>query len=522
MVSRPARLYIGLVVVLTGVLVTATSMAKIKGIWGLMPPAFTAPFATGHVPVSKPLIALVALVVLFLVCDSVDTPLSARQTKWSPSSAATLAAVVLLGPLAAAFVGASSLLSLRPKLRLPERMFNGAMHALSGLAAGGAYLAVGDWLKGLVYRHELAVYQHELAVYRHELAVHHQHDFAVRPQLEALLQNDLLALHRQWALVGLPNAGHFAIIIGAFAAAAAVHVLANHGLIWGIYRLNRGSGMLRREGLESSLPLLLASDFGYACLGLVIASLWHVMAWFSAALVLVTLFVARWAMGQFAEQQRAYAATMSALCQAVETKDYYTRGHGDRVSRGSVMIARKIRMSPARTEAIRFAGMLHDVGKLGVPTQVLQKTGQLTPEEFAAIQLHPMRGLEIVREIGFLYEAFTGIMHHHERIDGRGYPMGLAGHEIPEFARIIAVADAFDSMTTTRSYREAKSIEFALDQLRTGAGTQFDALAVEAFIAALDEERWPLPKPVRKPADPATVTVQDHDDPTAPLRIVDA
>ncbi len=324
------------------------------------------------------------------------------------------------------------------------------------------------------------------------------------------------------ALVGLRRTGHFAIIIGAFAAAAAVHVLANHGLIWGIYRLNRGTGMLRREGLESSLPLLLASDFGYACLGLVIASLWHVMAWFSAVLVLVTLFVARWAMGQFAEQQRAYAATMNALCQAVETKDYYTRGHGDRVSRGAVMIARKVHMSPARTEAIRFAGMLHDVGKLGVPTQVLQKTGQLTPEEFAAIQLHPMRGLEIVREIGFLFEALNGIMHHHERMDGRGYPMGLAGHEIPEFARIIAVADAFDSMTTTRSYREAKSIEFALDQLRNGAGTQFDALAVEAFIAALDDERWPLPKPVRKPVDSATVTVQDHDDPTAPLRIVEA
>jgi hypothetical protein len=489
MVSRPARLYIGLVVVLTGVLVSATSMAGIRGTWGLVPHAFTAPFTTAPAPVSRPLLALVTLVVLFLVCDSVDTQLSARQTKWSPSSAATLAAVVLLGPLAAAFVGASSLLSLRPKLRLPERMFNGAMHALSGLAAGAAYLAVGDWLARL-------------------------------PDLNVVTSRPTLG--HSIALVGLPDSVHFAVIIGAFAAAAAVHVLANHGLIWGIYRLNRGSGMLRREGLESSLPLLLASDFGYACLGLVIASLWHVMAWFSAALVLVTLFVARWAMGQFAEQQRAYAATMSALCQAVETKDYYTRGHGDRVSRGAVMIARKIRMGPARTEAIRFAGMLHDVGKLGVPTQVLQKTGQLTPEEFAAIQLHPMRGLEIVREIGFLYEAFTGIMHHHERIDGRGYPMGLAGHEIPEFARIIAVADAFDSMTTTRSYREAKSIEFALDQLRNGAGTQFDALAVEAFIAALDEERWPLPKPVRKPADPATVTVQDHDDPTAPLRIVEA
>jgi HD-GYP domain-containing protein (c-di-GMP phosphodiesterase class II) len=269
------------------------------------------------------------------------------------------------------------------------------------------------------------------------------------------------------------------------------------------------------------MALLLASDLGYASLGLVIASLWEIMGWFAAALVLVPLFVARWAMGQFAEQQRAYAATMDALCQAVETKDFYTRGHGDRVSRGAVMIANQIRMSAARTEAIKFAGMLHDVGKLGVPTQVLQKTGALTEDEFATIQLHPMRGLEIVREIGFLYEALNGIMHHHERIDGRGYPMGLAGHEIPEFARIIAVADAFDSMTTTRSYREAKSIEFALDELRKGAGTQFDPLVVEAFITAIENEHWPAPKPPVGPADPTTVTVKDHDDPTAPLRVVD-
>jgi HD-GYP domain-containing protein (c-di-GMP phosphodiesterase class II) len=307
----------------------------------------------------------------------------------------------------------------------------------------------------------------------------------------------------------------------AFAAAAAVHVIANHALVWGVHRLNRGRGMWRRDGLESNLTLLLASDLGYACLGLVIASLWQIMGWFAAALVLVPLFVARWAMGQFAEQQRAYDATMNALCQAVETKDYYTRGHGDRVSRGAVMIARQIRMSAERTEAIRFAGMLHDVGKLGVPTQVLQKTGALTEDEFAAIQLHPMRGLEIVREIGFLFEALNGIMHHHERIDGRGYPMGLAGHEIPEFARVIAVADAFDSMTTTRSYREAKSIEFALGELRKSAGTQFDPVVVEAFIAAIEKEPWQLPEPAGKPPDPATVTVKDHDDPTAPLRVIE-
>jgi HD superfamily phosphohydrolase YqeK len=450
-VSRAAWLYILLVAAITGILVGTART----------PPAH----ARTSLPVHHRLMVLIVLQVLFLVCDWAKTPVTSRQTKWSPSSAATLAAVVLLGPQAAALVGAVAVLSPRRQLLVAERLFNGAMYALCGLAAGAAYVA----LKGPI---------------------------------------------------GMPDSTQFWRIIVAFAVAATVHVLANHSLIWGVYRLNRGGGMLRREGLESSLPLLLASDLGYACLGLVIASLWAIMGWFSAVLVLVPLFVARWAMGQFAEQQRAYAATMNALCQAVETKDYYTRGHGDRVSRGAVMIARQVGMSSERTEAIRFAGMLHDIGKLGVPTQVLQKTGPLTEDEYAAIQLHPMRGLEIVREIGFLYEALNGIMHHHERIDGRGYPMGLAGHEIPEFARVIAVADAFDSMTSTRSYREAKSIVMAIEELRRGAGTQFDALVVEAFIKALQVEDWPLPAPARAPVDVTIVTVQDHDDPTAPLQVV--
>jgi hypothetical protein len=419
--------------------------------------------------VYEPWLVLAVLAALFLVCDSTQAPLTSRQTRWSPSSSATLATAVLLGPRAAAIVGAMSLISLRPRLRVEERLFNSAMHALAGLAAGWAYYAINGSVGLPVY-----------------------HD-------GSLFTNTVLL---------------------AFAAAAAVHVLANHGLLWGISRLNRGTTALRADPPESSLALLLTSDLGYASLGLVIASLWQPLSWIAAVLVIMPLFVARWAMAQFAEEQRAYAATMNALCQAVETKDYYTRGHGDRVSRGAVMIAGQVGMSAARTEAIRFAGMLHDVGKLGVPTQVLQKTGPLTEDELAAIQLHPMRGLEIVREIGFLYEALNGIMHHHERIDGRGYPMGLAGHEIPEFARVIAVADAFDSMTSTRSYREAKTNDQAVAELRRGAGTQFDPLVVEAFIAAVGRVGWDRPGPASAPADLATVTVQDHDDPTAPLQVV--
>ena len=413
-------------------------------------------------------VEMVVLQLLFLVCDSTPTPLASRQSAWSPSSSATLAAVVLLGPAAAALVGGISVFSLRRHLMLAERLFNGAMYALSGYAAGTAYVALG----GTVGR----------------LGPHPVH-----------------------------------AVIWPFAAAAAVHVITNHGLLWGALQLSSAKGRPReRVRVESSLPLLLASDLGYAALGLLIAALWTVTYEFAAVLVLVPLFVARWAMAQFAEQQRAYSATMEALCQAVETKDFYTRGHSERVSRGSGMIAREIGMRPDRADAIRYAGMLHDVGKLGVPTKVLQKDGPLTEEEYAAIQLHPMRGLEIVREIGFLDEALTGIMHHHERIDGKGYPMGLAADEIPEFARVIAVADAFDSMTSTRSYRKARGVQEAVRELRKGSGSQFDPALVDAFISALEREGWRLPEPEAAPLDHQTVTAQDHDDPTAPLRVVES
>jgi hypothetical protein len=413
-------------------------------------------------------VELTVLRLLFLVCDSMPTDLAARQSVWSPSSSATLAAVVLLGPVGAAMVGVTAVLSLRRET-IAERLFNGAMYALSGYVAGLAFEA----LKGRA---------------------------------------------------GIPGPASFPYLIWPFAVAALVHVLANYSLMWGVVlRLNRRERKAsRRSRPQSSLPLLLVSDLGFASLGLVIAALWAVVGMFAAALVLVPLVVARWAMGQFAEQQKAYKATMEALCQAVETKDFYTRGHSERVSRGAGMIARQVSMRPDRAEAIMAAGMLHDVGKLGVPTKVLQKTGPLTEEEYAAIQLHPMRGLEIVSQIGFLNEALAGIMHHHERIDGRGYPMGLAGDEIPEFARIIAVADAFDSMTSTRSYREARSIDTGIAELRKGAGSQFDPMFVDAFVAALGAGEWRLTEPGPLPPGQQAVTVQDHDDPTAPLQVVES
>jgi HD-GYP domain-containing protein (c-di-GMP phosphodiesterase class II) len=195
------------------------------------------------------------------------------------------------------------------------------------------------------------------------------------------------------------------------------------------------------------------------------------------------------------------------------------------VATASVLIARDIGMREDRVASLRYAGMLHDVGKLGVPTRVLQKAGRLTDGELAAIQRHPVQGREIVREIEFLDEAFAGIMHHHERLDGLGYPMGLQGLEIPEFARAIAVADAFDSMTTTRSYRGARSAEEAIEELRRCAGSQFDPVMVEALIAAIAEHGWkPETEPLFEPAslvveDSGPTAAADDDDPTAQLSV---
>jgi HD-GYP domain-containing protein (c-di-GMP phosphodiesterase class II) len=440
----PARLYV-VAVVAGGVYVIASG-----------------PF-TG---IAWPTFAVLAL--LFLICESTPAALTPQRFSWTASTSATLASVVLLGPVGAALVGTATVATIRKDLLAVQRAFNGGMYALSAYAAGHAYLALGGH-------------------------------------------------------VGIPHSDAFPGIIKPFALAAVVHVVANNGLVGGLLVLVRSpSGAARRGLANTSFPVLL-SDLGYAAFGLLIAALWSVVGVFAAILVVIPLFVARWAIRQYAVQQQAYEATMAALCKAVETKDFYTRGHSERVSRGSAMLAREIGMRTSRVEAISYAGMLHDVGKLGVPTKVLQKSGRLTEDEFAAIQLHPLRGHDIVREIGFLDEALAGIMHHHERMDGRGYPMGLAGDEIPEFARVIAVADAFDSMTSTRSYRGARTIDEAVAELRKWSGTQFDPALVDAFVRALRRDGWEQPEPVPPPAGrPDEVTAQDHDDPTAPLRVIES
>ncbi|NEB80545.1 HD-GYP domain-containing protein [Streptomyces sp. SID14478] len=225
--------------------------------------------------------------------------------------------------------------------------------------------------------------------------------------------------------------------------------------------------------------------------GLLMAVLWaSAYGPVASLLVLLPMYISCWVFAQYQRERAAHQATIRALVQAVDIKDGYTRGHSERVGQASMMIARELGLADERVEVLRFAGILHDVGKLGVPTRLLRKDGPLTPEEREIIQLHPEYGHEMVRGIGFLGEARSAILHHHERLDGSGYPYGLAGAQIPECARVVAVADAFDAMTSTRTYSRARPVPVALAELERCAGSQFDPVMVRALTRVLGREGW--------------------------------
>ena len=177
--------------------------------------------------------------------------------------------------------------------------------------------------------------------------------------------------------------------------------------------------------------------------------------------------------------------TLNSLVTTLEAKDPYTHQHSRRVTDYAVMIAQNLGLGEQDLEMLEFAGLLHDIGKIGVREEILTKTGRLTKEEYEAIMQHPVVGEKIVQPLGLSPMERAIIRNHHERIDGRGYPDGLAGEAIPFLARIVGVADAFDAMTSTRSYRQALSSEAALEELETNRGTQFDSKIVDAALVAL-------------------------------------
>jgi HD-GYP domain-containing protein (c-di-GMP phosphodiesterase class II) len=188
------------------------------------------------------------------------------------------------------------------------------------------------------------------------------------------------------------------------------------------------------------------------------------------------------------ELRRTYYATVQGLSIAVEAKDEYTAGHLARVRHYGLAIMERLAPDLLVDHRYGYGFLLHDIGKLGVSDAILRKNGPLTDDEWTLMRLHPDIGVRILAGIPFLKDALEIVRSHHERWDGKGYPRGLKGEDIPLGARVFAVADSFDAMTSDRPYRSAMSIEAALEELEAGSGGQFWPPAVEAFVSIPSEE----------------------------------
>ena len=346
-----------------------------------------------------------------------------------------IACVIVAGPVEAGIAGAFGFLTIRGarKVALPRHMFNAAELSLATTLAGLTYAAIMS------------------------------EPFRRASDAPRVLAPILVASLVQF----LVNAGLVALVV----------TFARGGRLTDVWR--------------AQFMYLLRGYIAFALLGVIMATLYVEMGIGSVVFLLVPLLVARTAFQSAVEMETAYEATVRSLIKAIETKDPYTRGHAERVARLSEMTARAYGLSAETCRVIRYIALMHDVGKLGVSTTILAKPGKLTDEEYEHMKQHPVRGYEIVSEIDFLKEAAeTAVRHHHERMDGRGYPDGLVGEQIPVIARIVMCCDAFDSMTSTRVYRKAKSIEEAMTELHRCVGTQFDPESLAALEKAIAREGW--------------------------------
>ena len=186
--------------------------------------------------------------------------------------------------------------------------------------------------------------------------------------------------------------------------------------------------------------------------------------------------------------EQAYMESIQTVRYTVEAKDTYTRGHSDRVSEYSVLIGKKLGLPDEDIRRLQIGGLFHDVGKIGVPDSILQKEGKLSDDEYSQIKDHPTIGVHILSSASIFQDILPIVKHHHERYDGRGYPSQLKGEDIPYLARIAAVADSFDAMTSKRVYRDSLPMDVVISEFEKNKGTQFDPNIADAFLDILKND----------------------------------
>lgn len=274
--------------------------------------------------------------------------------------------------------------------------------------------------------------------------------------------------------------------------ATAVYFLVNTAAVAGVLSISDRRPLL--QTWRTSFGWTVATYAAFGAFGIVLAGLYQLVNVFVLPLLVVPLLVLRSVFGSYREVSEAYDSTVRAFVAAIEAKDSYTRGHSERVALYSTMIARRLGMREEEVTVFRYGALLHDVGKLVIRRAVLTKPGRLDESEYEEIKRHPVVGAQIVQEIEFLRPALDGVLYHHERLDGSGYPAGLAGPLVPQGARIMAVADVFDAMTSTRAYRGARTKDEAIAELHRCSGAQLDETCVGLLVGALAEEGVEIPQ----------------------------
>lgn len=349
----------------------------------------------------------------------------------SLSFAANYAAVLLGGPLAGAAVsligGALTPQDIAERKPPSRVLFNGAQISLAALVSGGVFLLAGG--------------------------------------VPLLSASETGQVATGWLLSAL--------------LVAPIQAGVNLFLVAGAISLSRGAPF--RETWMGILKLYSVSLFGLTLLGLVLAQLLAVSGIPGMLLIVVPFVVARQTFEVYRQQEEAYRETVKSLVTALEAKDPYTRGHSERVAWYARQVADEVGLSQPQVERIEWAALLHDIGKVAIKTATLTKPGRLTAEEYVQVQDHPSIAANILSGIDFLDDIIPLIAAHHERPDGRGYPAGIQGDALPDGARILAVADCFDAMTSTRAYRAAMDYDAAWAEMDRSSGTQLDPAYVDAL-----------------------------------------
>lgn len=409
------------------------------------------------------LVALVVLIVLGLLSNLLREPDVGSRVGFSFLSIVMVSSVVLVGPVGSAMVGATAFALELRRAPVRARVFNTGMTAVLGVVGGITYLLVGgaDDLTQVAGPTEL------------------------------------------FLRVGIP-----------LMVADVAQMLCNAALLSGIVHVDSGAPFRRffvQMATNSGVAYI-----GYGFIGFLFVVLWGPadVGPFSALLILAPLFVARWAIVQYGDEQRAHESTLNALTTAVEVKDPSALGHSSRVAQLSEWVAQSLSLSAQEVEPLRFAAMLHDVGKVGLPTRMVRRPSTVGVDALAVYETHPALAVEVLQGIEFLESSLEGVRHHHERWDGAGYPGRFSGAQIPTISRIISVADAFDALTTARPDRPPHSPEAAMLIVEARAGSQFDPNVVAALRQSIERHGWTL-RPVDPDALEAMTGYVDHDDPIA-------